>query len=109
MTTEARPPVGVLLAAIGALCIAPLPLPYGYYELLRIFIFCVGAYLAVRSHQSDREGWAWAFGALALIYNPIVKIHLGRELWSAVNIGTAAFLAWHLLAVAKAGRPPMKG
>lgn len=84
------------MACIGAaaLCLIALAnLPYGYYTLLRLVV-CAAAVLA--GIQMIERGWPrWSLLAwgLALLYNPIVRITLEREVWESVNIGTAVVLA----------------
>lgn len=62
--------------------------PYGYYVLLRWI--CCGAFifLATRAVTLGVQGWAWTFGIMAGVYNPILRIHLNREVWSVVNVVT---------------------
>ena len=82
----------VIYAAMAALLLALLPWPYAYYQLLRWFMCGVFAYAAVIS--VNRGGWLpWMFGAAAVLYNPIAPIHLGREVWSVVNVATVVLLA----------------
>lgn len=33
-------------------------------------------------------GWTWLLGTIALVYNPVLTVHLTREIWSVVNIAT---------------------
>ena len=35
-----------------------------------------------------RSEWVWIFGVLAVIYNPFVRVHLSRDIWSIVNVAT---------------------
>ena len=37
------------------------------------------------------------FGVFAIIYNPLTPVHLGRLVWTPVNIITALFLIVHLM------------
>lgn len=67
--------------------------PYGYYILLRIVCCAVCAYLALAAAGSDKTPWTWTLGIFAVIYNPIVRIHLTREIWSVVNVVTIIVLA----------------
>jgi hypothetical protein len=64
--------------------------PYAYYTLLRWVSFGVFGYLCVKAVGCDAVGWAWIFGITAGLYNPIFRVHLNRELWSLVNVATAA-------------------
>jgi len=62
--------------------------PYGYYILLRWICCGIFAYLAVQAQKEEKENWVWTFGIIAVIYNPIFRIHLNRDLWSIINIIT---------------------
>ncbi len=61
---------------------------YGYYSMLRFVTFGVGIYLVYISLILNKVPWAWVFGMIALIFNPIFPIHLGREIWAYVDIIT---------------------
>ncbi len=61
--------------------------PYGYYVLLRIVLCGICAFLAYRALKIGNEKWAWILGVTAVIYNPIIPIHLTREIWSVVKAG----------------------
>lgn len=89
----------VWLLSIATLGIALLPMPYGYYQLLRVFIFCSSAYLVLEYKGQAGEGWMWILIALALIYNPVLRLSLGREIWAAVNIGTLVFYIGHYMRI----------
>lgn len=62
--------------------------PYGYYILLRWACCAVFAYLAIKAFAQETEGWVWIFGVTAFVYNPIIRIHLTREIWSVINVAT---------------------
>ena len=62
--------------------------PYGYYILLRWVCCAAFVYLAIQALAQDKEGWVWLFGVTAVVYNPIIRIHLTREIWSVVNVAT---------------------
>ena len=64
--------------------------PYGYYILLHWICCGAFAYLAVQAFASKREGWGWILGITAGVYNPIVRVPLTRDIWSAVNVVTIA-------------------
>lgn len=67
--------------------------PYSYYVLLRIVICTICAFLAFCALEIGNDKWVWILGVTALIYNPIIRIHLTREIWSVVNIATIVVLA----------------
>src|SRR5690606_22090953 len=67
--------------------------PYGYYILLRIIVCAICLYLAVDAYGKQRIGWVWVLGVTAAVYNPILRVHLTRPIWSALNIATIVLLA----------------
>ena len=62
--------------------------PYGYYVLLRFVCCGVFSYLAFRTFKQNKQGWTWVLGVTAVVYNPIFRVHLNRDIWSIVNIVT---------------------
>jgi len=60
--------------------------PYGYYVLLRLVCCPIFAYLAIEAYAKEKAGWTWTLAITALIYNPIIRIHLSREIWSIINV-----------------------
>lgn len=71
--------------------LALLDMPYGYYQLLRLVVAAASVFIAVAAWQRGSHLAVIAFGLLALIYNPIAPLHLKREMWEFVNVGTAVF------------------
>ena len=80
------------LLAVAMLLIALAPLPYGYYTLLRLVICGVSAYGAYLAHESRKSGWKWVLGLIALVFNPVVPVHLDREVWMPLDLGVAVVL-----------------
>lgn len=62
--------------------------PYGYYMLLRIVICGLAAYFTFQAVEIKKIGWAWLLGITAILYNPLITVHLTREVWSFVNLVT---------------------
>jgi hypothetical protein len=62
--------------------------PYGYYILLRWVCCGVFAYLAFQAFKQEQQGWVWVLGITAAIYNPIIRVHLTREIWAVLNVIT---------------------
>ena len=82
------------------LLIALLPLPYGYYMLLRWIVCLAAAAIAWMILRRDREALAgWLMTGCAVLYNPVTSIHLDRGVWMVVNLATVALFVW-------AGRRP---
>jgi len=63
--------------------------PYSYYILLRWIIFITSGIVAWGFYQSKLMGWALAFGATAILFNPLVPIYLSKSSWVAIDFVTA--------------------
>jgi hypothetical protein len=61
---------------------------YGYYIVLRWVCFGVFGFLATRAVTNQLLGWSWTLGITALVYNPVFRVNLTREIWSVVNVAT---------------------
>ena len=83
--------------------------PYGYYILLRIALCAICAYLAFRALEIGKDAWVWTLGVTAAIYNPIIRIHMTREIWSVINIATIVVLAISFCALRKRRAPEQNG
>jgi hypothetical protein len=53
--------------------------PYGFYTLLRWICCAVFAYSAFAAHEKNRVPWVWIFGVLAVVFNPILPVHLQAD------------------------------
>ena len=65
---------------------------YGFFTLLRCVVFGTSAYLTWLAYTCEKESWSWIFGFIALLFNPIIPIHLYRELWVVIDLLVAVFL-----------------
>ena len=73
--------------------------PYGYYILLRIACCAVFAYLARKAFHRERQVWVWILGIMAVVYNPIIPVHLPREIWVVVNVLTIGIAVASIFAI----------
>jgi hypothetical protein len=80
--------VCTVLAGVGLL-----PMPYGFYTLSRI-AFCLGSAVAfVRARERKATLAIWTFGAMAVLYNPVLPIHLrNKMLWAVLNFVSLVIL-----------------
>lgn len=85
-------PLKIIIAVALLLCL--LPLPYSYYELVRLGGMVCFVVLAYRSYQQKQEGWTVAYAALALLFQPFFKIALGRVVWNVADVAVAGLLLW---------------
>lgn len=80
----------LLLAAMLLLCL--LQMPYGYYELVRFVSMVVFAIMAYKYYEKKKEVLTIVLGALAILFQPFVKIALGRTIWNIVDVVVALLL-----------------
>lgn len=81
----------LLLLAIALLvCLAPMP--YGYYVLIRYATTILFAVMAYDYFQDKQKGLYITCLALALLFQPFMKIPLGRMVWNFVDVVVAVFL-----------------
>jgi len=67
------------------LLIAILPLPYGYYTLLR-WVVCISAvFSAWVSKELEKKSWLVLMAIIALLFNPIAPIHLDKGTWVVID------------------------
>lgn len=74
------------------LLIALAPLPYGYYTLLRLVATAVFIWAALVSYQRQATLLPWLFALMALLFNPVFKVYLPREVWMFIDLGAAVLL-----------------
>lgn len=85
-------PVTVIYIAAGMLFVGTLPLPYGYYLLLRLVVTGTFAWAAYVAYFKQNKILPWGFAVLALLFNPIIKIHLQKEVWAVVDVAAGILL-----------------
>lgn len=85
-----KPLNAIMIVMLG---IALLPIRwYGYYMLLKLVVCGGCVFLAANAYDDGRKHLVWFMGGLAVLYNPIIRFPLGRELWMVINILTIIVL-----------------
>ncbi|HEU0220367.1 MAG TPA: DUF6804 family protein [Gallionella sp.] len=85
-------PTLVIYIGAALLFLGTAPLPYGYYTLLRLVACCVFAFAAYIAHERKNLVLPWVYGLVAVLFNPVVKVHLPKETWMFVDVGAAVLL-----------------
>ena len=79
-----------ILAALLLLCLAPMP--YGYYQLVRIVSMIAFAIMAYQYYEKEEMPIAITFGGLALLFQPFIKvahycpIKVGKSVFEIIEI-----------------------
>ena len=74
----------LILTAMMLLCLVPMP--YGYYMLVRFVAMVVFGVMAYRYYQNQKMVAAWGLALLALLFQPFAKSALGRLIWNIVDV-----------------------
>lgn len=82
----------LILSAILLLCL--FPMPYGFYTFVRFVSMVAFGVLSYQYIQKKQMVWAITFGALALLFQPFIKVALGRTMWNIVDVIVAILLVW---------------
>lgn len=80
----------LLLSTLLLLCLAPMP--YGYYQLVRIVAMIGFAIMAYHYYEKEKVSLSIIFGGLGLLFQPFVKVALGRTMWNVVDVVVAVGL-----------------
>ncbi len=84
-----------ILAIALLLCLAPMP--YGYYILVRYGSAVVFGIMTYQYYLEKKENLALTWGALAVLFQPLIKIPLGRTVWNIVDVIAAIILFFIIL------------
>ena len=67
-------------------------LPYGFFEFIRFVAMFTFGVIAFQYHQRNERELTVVFGALAVLFQPFIKIALGRTIWNVVDVFVAILL-----------------
>lgn len=79
----------ILLSLLLLLCLADMP--YGYYQFVR-FVACIAFGYFAFGEQEKQTKWALFYISMAILFQPFIKISLGRVLWNVVDLVVAFVL-----------------
>lgn len=74
----------ITLAILMFLCL--LNMPYGFYQFVRFAAMIGFAYLAFSINNKKNKNEVFIYIGLALLFQPFIKIALGRTLWNIVDV-----------------------
>jgi len=76
--------IKVILSLLLLFCL--LDLSYGYYQFVRFIALIAFLFLAHEAKENDKQTEMIIFLFLAILFQPLLKISLGRELWNIVDV-----------------------
>lgn len=89
-------PSAIIYINSALLFLAVLPFPYGYYTLVRIVTASAFIRIAVVEYKKDASSvMIWVLILVAILFNPIIPIHLTKPIWMPLNIAASIFLLFY--------------
>ena len=85
-------PKVIIYIVAGLLFVALFPLPYGYYQFLRLVVVGTFGYGAYISYQRKHSILPWLLGGIALLFNPLIPVSFDREIWAVLDVIVGAIL-----------------
>ena len=86
--------VKIVLAVLFVGCL--FNMPYGYYQFVRFAAMIGFSLLAYFSFEHKRNAEVIIYIGLALLFQPFIKVVLGRTIWNFVDVLVAAGLVGSL-------------
>ena len=86
--------IKIILAILLLICL--FDLPYGFYQFVRFACLIGFGILAYQSNSNGKQNQVIIYIILAVLFQPFIKISLGRELWNIVDVIVAIALIMSL-------------
>lgn len=87
-----RSSIKLALAILFFICL--FDMPYGYFQLVRFLAMIIFLYFGLTAYQDKKEGLVYVYIGLAILFQPIIKIALGRTIWNLVDVLVAIWLIY---------------
>ncbi len=79
--------IKVILSILLLLCL--INMHYGYYQFVRYAAMVGFAYLAYSANEQSNRNEVFFYIVLAFLFQPFIKIALGRTIWNVVDVVVA--------------------
>ena len=76
--------IKIVLAILFFICLQDMP--YGYFQLVRFLALIGFSILAYQANNHVRQPEIFIYIRLAIIFQPLIKISFGRQLWSKIDV-----------------------
>jgi len=74
----------IILSILFILCL--LDMPYGFYQLVRFAALAGFVILAYKANEQQNKTEMIIYVCLAILFQPLIKIALGRTIWNIVDV-----------------------
>lgn len=76
--------IKVFLSVLFFLCL--LDMPYGYFQIVRFAALVGFAILSYNANEQGHKREVIIYVCLAILFQPLFKIALGRQLWNVIDV-----------------------
>ena len=76
--------IKISLTILFLLCL--LDMPYGYFQIVRFAALVGFAILAYNANEQGNKREVIIYVCLAILFQPLIKIALGRQLWNIIDV-----------------------
>ena len=83
----------ILYLPASLLFVAIFGLPYDYYTFLRLAITGLSLYAAFELLEKGSVNF-WVMLFIALLFNPLIPIHLSKGIWILINIISGSYFTF---------------
>lgn len=85
-------PVQALIALVAIIGVGLLPMPYGYYTLLKLAACGYFIWAAILQSERNLQGQMVVSAVAVIVYNPIIPVTLGSKgPWIVINLITIVY------------------
>ena len=84
--------IAVIISVAMLFLALPSLFPYGYFQLLRWVIAGTAVFSGYISYELNNKIWIWIMGIIAILFNPIVPIHLEKDVWIVIDVVVAILM-----------------
>lgn len=81
----------ILITCCVLLGVAIFPMPYGFYQFLRLAVCGSMVYYIIQEYSKNYKINTVAC-IITLLYNPVFPVHLNKDIWQMLNVLTAIYL-----------------
>lgn len=71
--------------------------PYGFYQFVRFTALVGFGILAFKAFEEEKQTEMIVYLILAILFQPLLKISIGRTLWNIVDVAVALYLLYDVL------------
>lgn len=85
----------IIIALLLFSCL--LRMPYWYFQVVRFTVFIGFSYLAYETASKKSYNMFFTYLCFALLFQPFVKIALGRVIWNIVDVVIGLYLIYTII------------